>query len=297
MDRTTLLAIAIALCLAVFGREAAAQPLGNHRPMRFARPQLAAATVAAPQPVEAAAEVAGSPIAFDESLQQYLTRLVLEEMPREYENTKKWQGSKRVMSGLDVELEGLKLETRRQWKEVNHGTWSRYRLQLIEPENEFDLRLENLRDLGDNRAAFDLVGVARLDCHGRLARWQRGVQLMNVYADADAKVRLTAHVEVKMGLDPRTLPPDILLDPVVTSADLRLEEFKLQRISKADGPVVKQLGEVVEEGIQEYLAENRQKLVDAMNAQIGRKRERLRIPVSKLASSPWGEWFSGFLKQ
>src|SRR6187200_48390 len=111
---------------------------------------------------------AGTVIPVGESLQRYITELVLDEVPPEYENTKKWGGTKRVQSGLKWEREGIKIETHRQWKQVNHGTWSRYKLKLVDPESTFEVRLENLRDLGDSTAAFDLIGLARIDCTGRM---------------------------------------------------------------------------------------------------------------------------------
>jgi hypothetical protein len=272
---------------------------------RVSPPPLRAAPIPAPAiapatptaPPRANAELPGREIPVGETLQQFITALVVDQIPREYENTKKWRGTKKVMSGLDWEVDGVKVETRRQWKVVNHGTWSMYRLKLIDPETECEVRLENLRDLGNNKAAFDLIGVARLDCFGRMSRWQRGVQLISLSAEADAKVRLHAHVEVTMGIDPRTFPPDILLHPVVTAADLQLQEFQLRRVSKAEGPLVKQIGEGVEEGVQEYLAEHRQKLVDKMNGQLEKKRNKMRIPLSKLTTSPWGSWFTDFFSK
>lgn len=239
---------------------------------------------------------AGTAIPVGESLQQYLTNLVLEEVPRDYENTKKWGGQKRVMSGLKWEREGIKIESHRQWKQVNHGTWSRYKLKLVDPEQTFEVRLENLRDLGDSTAAFDLIGVARLDCSGRMSQWQRGVQVISLSADATAQVRLTSHIEVKMAAAAGSFPPDIVLSPKVTAADLQLQEFELQRLGIADGPLVKQLGELVEEGVQDYLAEHREKLAEKMNKAIDKKREKLRIPLSKLTTSKWGAWFSGFFE-
>ena len=250
-------------------------------------PQAKRTPPATPQP-------AGTPIVVEESLQQYLTKLVLEEAPREYENTKKWGGTKRVMSGLDWELDGLKVETRRQWKDVNHGAWSRYKLKLVDPEKSFDVRLENLRDLGNAVAAFDLVCVAKLDCSGRVSEWRRGVQLVSLGGEADAKVRLVTHLEVAMKLDARTFPPDIVAEPKVTSAELTLQEFELRRLGHADGPAVHQLGELVEEGLQDYLAEQREKLVEKMNKQLEKKRGKLRLPLSKLTTSSWGEWFGEF---
>ena len=241
--------------------------------------------------------VSGTTIPIGESLQHYITKLILEEVPREYENTKKWGGTKRVTSGLDWEREGIKVETRRQWKEVNHGSWSRYRIKLVDPEKTFEVRLENLTDLGDNVAAFDLVGVAKLSCTARISEWRRGVQIISLSGDADAKVRLVTHVEMKMSLAPGTFPPDILLSPRVTSADLQLQAFELQRLGVADGPLVKQLGEVVEEGLQNYLSENRKKLAEKMNKQLDKKRDKLKIPLSKLTTSTWSTWFSDIFKK
>jgi hypothetical protein len=276
------------IAIIVVTRPALGQSLREARAIPIARPAPAAAP-ATPMPVE------GSTIAISESLQQYITHLVLEEVPPVYENTKKWGGTKRVMSGLDWEQDGLKIETRRRWKNVNHGTWSRYKLELIDPEKTFEVRLENLRDLGDNTAGFDLICVAKLACWARMSQWKRGVQLISLSADADAKVRLVAGVELKMAVDPKTFPPDIVLDPKVTSADLQLHEFELQRLGLADGPVVEQVGELVEEGLQDYLAENRVKLAEKMNKQIDKKRDKLRIPLSKLTKSKWGKWFGSIL--
>ena len=113
---------------------------------------------------------------------------------------------------------------------------------------------------------------------------------------ADAKVRLVAHVELKMSPTGDAFPPDILLSPKVTSADLQLQAFELQRLGAADGPLVKQLGEAVEEGAQDYLAEHREKLAEKMNKAIDKKRDKLRIPLSKLTTSKWGKWFGEFLQ-
>ena len=269
---------------------AGAQTLREARSIPIAkRPAVVAAPVAT-QPVS------GTTIPIGESLQHYITKLVLEEVPREYENTKKWGGTKRVVSGLDWEREGVKIETHRRWKDVNHGSWSRYKINLVDPEKTFEVRLENLCDRGDNVAAFDLVGVAKVSCTARISEWRRGVQVISLSGDADAKVRLVTHVEMKMSLAPGTFPPDILLSPRVTSADLQLQAFELQRLGVADGPMVKQLGEVVEEGLQNYLAENREKLAEKMNKQLDKKRDKLKVPLSKLTNSSWGTWFSDFFK-
>lgn len=229
-----------------------------------------------------------------DELEQWITELVLEQVPREYASNKKWGGKKKVMSGLDWELDGVKVETRRQWKEVNHGNWSRYRVKLIEPEKQFRIEIENLRNNDDGAAEFDLIVAAKLDCYGQVAHWQRGVQLVSMSVEADANARMIAHVVVKMSLVGNTFPPDILLQPKVTSADLKLDDLKLRRVSQADGPVVKSMSGLAEEGVEEIMQEQRDKLVDKMNAQIVKKKDKLRIPLSKVTTSKWGKWFGEF---
>jgi hypothetical protein len=281
---------ALALVLLAFAMSSVpAQSLRDAR--SFVRPsQPTVQPAAATLPVAEAA----STIPISDDLQKYITRLVIAEIPHEYENTKKWGGTKRVMSGLDWEADGLKIETRRQFREANHGSWSRYKLKLVDPENTFEVRLENLRDLGDNVAAFDLLATARLDCTGRVAEWRRGVQLVSLSGEADAHVRLKAAVEVKMTLDSKTFPPDILLQPHVTDAQLELVDFEMRRLGQARGPVAHQVGEIVEEGVQDYLAEHREKLTEKINQQLEKKRDKLRIPLSKLTTSRWGDWFGDF---
>jgi hypothetical protein len=230
-----------------------------------------------------------------EALQQTLTRWVLAEVPREYENTKKWGGTKRIVSGLDWELDGLKVETRRQYREANHGSWSRYRLALRDTE-QFQTRLENLCDRGDNTASCDLVVQGNVDCFGRIAEWRRGVQLISLSAEGTARVTFQAHVETHFGLDLRGLPPDIVISPRVTTAELKVDDLRLTRVGQADGPLVRELSDVVERGLDDYLAEYRTKLVEKLNQQIEKKRDHLRIPLSQLTSSPWGTWFQDFLK-
>ena len=248
------------------------------------------------EPSAVVASPAGKEIPFGESLQKTITQLVIEQAPREYENKKKWGGTKKIMSGLDWEIDGVKVETRRQWKEANHGSWSMYRVKLIDAEDKFQVRLENLRDVGDSTAECDLVVVGTLSFYGRLSEWRRGIQLYSLSAEGEARVRLQSHLTMKMSFDLRTLPPDIVVSPKFTAADLILEDLKIQRISHADGPVVKQLSGVVEHGIDDYLADHRQQLVDKMNAQLEKKQDKLRIPLSKLVDSPWGSWFGNFFQ-
>src|SRR5687768_14596157 len=63
-----------------------------------------------------------------QSFQTWVTDLVREQLPEHYEKSKNWSHTKRVFAGWKLEQDGLRLETRRRWKEVNDGTWTRYRV-------------------------------------------------------------------------------------------------------------------------------------------------------------------------
>jgi hypothetical protein len=248
------------------------------------------------KPAEPTAPLPGKEIPVGEALQRTITHLVVEQLPKEYENTKKWGGKKRVMSGLDWELDGLRVETRRQYREANHGSWSMYKLKLLD-EDQFQVRLENLRDMGENTAECDLILLGKIGCLVRKAEWCSGVQLFSISAEGTAHVKLKAHAAVKMGFDPRTLPPDILLSPHITTAELVLDDLTLDRVGQADGAIIKQMSDVVEHGIDEYLTDYRDKLAEKMNQQIKKKEDKLRIPLSQFVDSPWGKWFGDFFGQ
>jgi hypothetical protein len=260
------------------------------------KPESPLPAITTSSPADHPSSTTNSTIPVGDSLQQLITKSVIEHAPREYENNKKWGGTKRVMSGLDWEFEGAKIETRRQWREANHGSWSMYRVKLVDAAEKFQVRLENLRDVGDNTAECDFIVLGTLHCFGRLAEWRRGVQLYSLSAEGEARVRLQSHVSMKMVFAGDALPPDILLSPKFTSAELILEDLQIQRVSRAEGPLVKQLSGLVESGVDDYLADHRQQLVDKLNAQLAKKQDKFRIPLSKLVESPWGSWFGDYFK-
>ena len=59
-----------------------------------------------------------------ESFQTWVTDLVREQLPEHYEKSKNWGHTKKVFAGWKFEQDGLRIETRRRWKDVNDGTWT-----------------------------------------------------------------------------------------------------------------------------------------------------------------------------
>jgi hypothetical protein len=213
--------------------------------------------------------------------------LLIQNLPREYENSKNWGQTKRRWNGVDVSLDGLRLDTKRRWKDVNHGTWSRYRAWLIDPEHSLQIRFTDARQTANQATQVDLIIDAQIGATGRLSEWNRGVQLYSFSADADAQVRLQVSCEMGLKFDATKLPPDVLLAPKVIDAKLELLAFRLNRISQADGPLVRELGERLHGDLNREIEERRTKLVEKLNRAIEKNRDHLRLSVHDLVSSGW----------
>jgi hypothetical protein len=226
----------------------------------------------------------------EEAASEWITSVVRQFLPAEYEDTRDWGGTKRMFDGLKVHRDGIQIKTKRRWKEANHGTWKMYRVQPLDPAEEFQLRVQNIRRLDNGAVAFDLAAEAPLAVMGRLSQWQWDVQLYSFSAEGAARVRLTAQCELAMRLDPRKLPPDLVLHPKVNSADVALVDFRIDRISKADGPVVEEIGRGMRRVLQEKLDEDRDELAEKLNRQIAKKQDKLRLSLHDALSSKWSRW-------
>ncbi len=219
--------------------------------------------------------------------QSLLRDIAIAAIPLEYQNDKHWGKTKEVWDGVHVEMDGLKLKTHRKRKEVRHGTWKKYRISLIEPEKNLQIQIGDLRELAPGRAAFPLSMSAKLSLFGQRQEWQRGVRLYSISAEATADVDVTVHFEMTTGLDLDVLPPDLILQPEAKSAELNLRQFKLHRISQADGPVVREFGDGLENVVRRYLSDNQHKLTEKLNRAIAKNQHKMRISVVDLVRPKW----------
>ncbi len=222
------------------------------------------------------------------SLQGLITAIVRENLPDQYESRDHWGDTKEIWAGLDVRLDGLRIDTKRRKKQVNHGTWKLYRVRFIEPEKYLHVDVQNIRELPNGRVEFDLLADARLDVFARLAQWELGVQLISLSVNAEARTQFRVRCDLGLKLDPSKLPPDVLLDPMVSQAEVRLADFRVRRISQIGGSVARELGEEARDLLDKELAKQNQKLPSKINRQIDKNRDKLRLSVQDLLTSQWG---------
>jgi len=217
------------------------------------------------------------------------TTIIRDNIPSNYEDKKKWGMQSERWDGLHIQLKGLQLKTKRRKKLVNHGDWTMYQIELLDPKEQLGVRIENVHETEDGRLELDTYFTARVHAFGRRSKWVKGVQLYSFSADANAKLTLHIRGTIGLGFNVTKLPPDVSLNAHVTAADIKLEEFDLYRVSDVGGEVAQQLGRAVRRILDDKIADTNQKLPDKLNRQIEKKKDRLRFSVHDLVSSKWSE--------
>jgi len=126
-----------------------------------------------------------------------------------------------------------------------------------------------------------------------MANWAKGIQMYNISADADASVEMRIWCQIGMNLDVRKFPPDVIMLPEVTQANLDITDFRLHRVSKLDGPIVKQLSGSVHKILLDKIEEKRDGLPNKINREIAKNQDKMRLSLSDFASSKWESLTSG----
>ena len=213
-------------------------------------------------PIQAAPQAASTTT--DQSIANAFADLVEQAIPREYEKRKDWGKTKNITIG--IRNDGWKLSRRK--KPVNHGVWKHYKVRLVEPDENFKVRIEKLRNVESGRAAFTLVLEADLDTWARAKIYPYGIHLIALEAVGDTSMVLALDCEVGIQLD----SDKITINPSVVNASLQLKDFHLHRVSNAKGPIIRELGDGLQKLIEHEL--KGPKLVAKLNRAIDKKRDR-----------------------
>jgi len=220
-------------------------------------------------------------------LQRLATAIVLDNLPEQYVDDDDWGETRQRWDGLHMRLDGLEVRTKRRWKTVNHGTWKRLEITQIDPQQNFHVRLGVPQSQPDGRTTFDLSLKSKVNTIARLVQWNRGVRLLSVTLDADAEVEITAQCCLDIQMDPTRFPPDLILKPEVTGANVRLKHVRINRISHFDGPVVRELSSGLKRLLREKIDEKRPQMVTKINRQIKRHEDDLRFSMNDTWQTYW----------
>ncbi len=253
----------------------------------------ASITPTSPTTPSTAAESTSPPRRPSAEWDRTFARIVTSVLAPGYVDEKKWGKTKNLTVGIRLEQKGLVVRPRRRRKEVKHGTWERYEIHLADPNRPVGIKVTRIRqgeEVGKSGGMeLDVTVRAPLRLHGRVARWERGVQLYNISADAEADVQVALTCRMQAKLDVHQFPPGLTLRPQVTRAKVQVTSFRLQRISDLHGPLVKRLGKNLRGVLNEQLRKKEPKLVQKINRQLDKYARRLGLAEKPAADEAKGK--------
>lgn len=259
--------------------------LQNHRPILS---PSAAAPPGTPQPSETAeAEQANSELA--PAAQQLLQGMALLLLPQTYTDDDDWGTTRKIQSGLNVDLDGLKVQTSRRWKHVNHGRWRRIDATLVSPADHFKMTVRLLPRLEAGVPRYQIDARLRLRATGRQQQWLLGTKVYSISADAVADLALQADVHLAGSLHNSDDGRRLRILPVVERTELSVQGLNIRRISHWKGGPVREFGHVMDGMVRAAARRKSAKLTQKINSKIAGKPERFEIPAglfSLFAGSP-----------
>ncbi len=214
---------------------------------------------------------------------QFVRGMALMLLPETYSDDDDWGNQKRIQSGLNVRMDGLRLDTSRRWKEVNHGTWQRVDATLVDPEQHFQLAITLLPKLERGVPRYRVSAKLRLRATGRQQRWNYGVKLYSVSADVVADVSFTADLQFRSDVLQTESGSKLRVLPHLETANARLDGFSLRGVSHAKGGAVREFGKLIDGMLQSAVKRKSEKLPTKVNAKIQKKPERFEVPAGVLA--------------
>lgn len=221
-----------------------------------------------------------------QELSQWVRWIALKNLPPNIEDNRKWGKQRKVYDGVDMHWDGMRLDTKRRWKMVNDGTWSRYFIEWIDPANRLEISVLSLDTWQKGRGFSSRIRiVAPLKIFARVSQFQRDVQLISLSMQADATVALETDLEVGIRVNPLVFPPDVEFSPRATRADVQLLEFEMHRLSQIRGDVAEWLGKGLRGILDRKISETNDKLVLKINDSLAKQQDRLRLSAHEWIKS------------
>ncbi|MEO2017482.1 MAG: hypothetical protein ABGZ53_24275 [Fuerstiella sp.] len=214
---------------------------------------------------------------------QFVKGMAILLLPESFEDDDDWGKKKRVQSGLNVTLNGLKVHTSRRWKDVRHGTWRRVTAVLVNPKEFFQLQISLLPRKSEGVPRYRVRASIRLNVTGQQQQWNMGLKLYSVSAVAEADLTFVADVQFRNQLVKTDDGGKLRVLPQVETANVRLTGFRLRRISHAKGGGVRLFGESIQTIVEHRIRKESEKLAGKINRKVEKKPERFEIPAGILA--------------
>ena len=208
---------------------------------------------------------------------QFIKGLTLIVLPLTFTDDDDWGNTKRIQSGLNVELDGLELKTSRRWKDAKHGLWRKVDATFVDPEKFFDLQIWLLPKTNDNQPRYRVTASLRIAATARQQQWNRGLKIYSISSEILTDISVDAVIDFRSKLLEVDTKTRLQILPHVQSADVRIDRFSVRRISHAKGNVVREFGNALEGLVRKVVQKKSKKLPQKINTKIEKKADRFQI--------------------
>ncbi len=212
----------------------------------------------------------------------------LQRLPRSFDGDKDWGDTKKVWSGVKMRMDGLELKTHRRFRDVEHGRWIKYQVNLPGDHmaRPVEVRIHQVVPIvelstAQQRWRIDSSVLVPMTFTAQIQRWSLGVKLFSVTVSGEMKVRMDSSATIGIYADYAKIPPDLIIDPHVERATLRLERFEVERVSHIGGDAAEAWGEIMQEVLVErFVKAQDDRLAQKLNKSIDKERDNLKISMS-----------------
>jgi hypothetical protein len=218
--------------------------------------------------------------------------IIEEVIPRTYEGSKDW-GKTTTIKQLHSDGNFFKFDIHREPREVNDGVWKKYKLELVDPDKNLTVRIDNLHATESGQYALTLFVAAKIHGWARTAVYEKGVHIISLEAEGDTSIRLWLDADVGVEtVKSSLLVPGVELRPKITDAKLKFGDFRLTRVSDVKGALAHDLGGLLRHALEKELSGP--KLANKLNRSLEKHPEKLRLtPDVLIGKSPSKKKASG----
>ena len=229
------------------------------------------------------ARLAGPSLGETPSWSEALRTVLLTAIPDKFEDRRNWDKTREVFDGLNVKQRGFNIRVAERKKRVNHGTWHKYQVQLLDPDHHLQFKIDNIRPAANGRFRFNIKLACRLNCRGDVEQWVLGVKGLNFTIISEADVRIVADclVAIRTATKPKSLIPDFVFEPQLTDLKINLTGLEVRRIGEIRGDIAESMGDGSRSFIEALLHSQEGRTLKKANEVLQKKSGQLRLPMSR----------------
>jgi hypothetical protein len=193
--------------------------------------------------------LAGGARAADREEEEQFARLihaaVVAKMPPQFEERTNWGQTTPIMDGVRLpnRRTRIKVGDREEWP---HGAWNRLVVHL-DPQKDVAVKVSDVRPSDHKTTLMRVEVTLKASVEEERQRWQKGLLLLHVNADADVVLVVTLDVDAAISFDRSKIPPALDVKPTVLRTQLDLQEFDLRRIrnrvAAVEGDLARSIGD------------------------------------------------------